>query len=126
MKLQQINEINELNDIYELNILNKGIKTNFDDFLNIFNLSKNIIISNETRNKLLKYYNYINKDRMINKIIELNKNGLENYLFNFIECLDKSDWMKYEKLENIVNLFISNIFLLYQMNIIKKPLKQLI
>ena len=110
MKLQQINEINELNDIYELNILNKGIKTNFYDFLNIFNLGKNIIINNESRNKLLKYYNYINKDRMINKIIELVKKGLENYLFNFIECLDKSDWMKYEKLENIVNLFISNIF----------------
>ena len=72
--------------------------------------NNNVILNNEYQKKLLKYFNYINKPKMINKIIELNKKELNNYLFDLLNCLDKSNWIIYEKLENIVNLFMSSIF----------------
>ena len=104
INIYKINEINDFNDLYELKIK----KINFKELLKKINTNNDI--NNEYQKKLLKYFNYFNKSKMINKIIELNEKGLNHYLIDLIDCLDKSNWIKYEKLGNIVNLFMTNIF----------------
>ena len=124
-KLHKINEINEINDILELKYSKEGIQDNFKEFLNILNQGNNININNQYKIKLLKYYNYLNKSKMIRKINELNNKGKQDYIFNLLDCLDKTDWMKYVQLEIIVNLFICNILPFIQDNKFKKSIETL-
>ena len=101
-------EINIFNDIYEF----KSTKLiNFEILINKISLNKQIILEEKYKNLILKYFNYINKENFIKKIIELNSdmNNNRKEFFKLLDILDKSDWYKYEKLERIVNLFISNI-----------------
>ena len=66
-------------------------------------------ITAENKSKILKYFDYINKEKIIYKIMEYSKNGLNDYLFILLDILNKSDWMQNEILERIVHLFTSNI-----------------
>ena len=101
-------EINSLDDIYEYNFTKK---INFEKLLNKIGLNKQVTINDKNKNLLLKYFDYINKEKLIEKIIKLNSdiNNKGKDLFKYLDILDKSDWYKYEKLERIVHLFTSNI-----------------
>ena len=115
--IYNINEINNFNDIYEFNLEKKN---SYKILLNKISKNNKVIINEEDKNKLLKYFNYINKEKMINKIIELNEKGLEKYIFNFLDILDKSNWVEYEKLDRIVHLFTSNIIPYLEDNYLKE------
>ena len=86
-------------------------KINFEKLLNKIGLNKQVTINDKNKNLLLKYFDYINKEKLTEKIIKLNSdiNNKGKDLFKYLDILDKSDWYKYEKLERIVHLFTSNI-----------------
>ena len=99
-------ELNNFNDIYEFN-LNK--KMNFETLLKKIN-PQHKITNKEYKYKLLKFFDFIKKEKMIKKILDLINNNEEEYILNLLDILNKSDWIKNEKLERIVHLFMSNIF----------------
>ena len=105
-ELYNLCEINNLNAIYDMN---SERKINYEKLLNIIIQENKVNITDECKDKLLKYFNFINKEKMVNKIIEIIKSGSIDYLFNLLDILNKSNWIKYEKLERIVHLFFCNI-----------------
>jgi len=105
-KIYQNCELNSFDDIYNFNLTKK---LSFEKLITKINTYSKFLSSDNYKYKLLKYFNYINKEKMIGKIISIVNNHEEKYILNLLDNLNKSDWMKYEKLERIVHLFMSNI-----------------
>ena len=99
-------QINSFDDIYNFNLTKK---ISFEKLISKINSYSKILSGDNYKYKLLKYFNYINKEKMIEKILSLVNNNEEKYILNLLDILNKSDWLKYENLERIVQLFMCNI-----------------
>ena len=98
--------LNELNDSYEFNYIKKISINNFMNDININGFSS---INEDYKNNIFKYFHIFNKQKFLNKVINLIKSRNIHLFYKFLDILDKSDWNVYPKLYNLVELFITNI-----------------
>ena len=81
-------QINSFDDIYNFNLTKK---ISFEKLISKINSYSKILSGDNYKYKLLKYFNYINKEKMIEKILSLVNNNEEKYILNLLDILNKSD-----------------------------------